>query len=40
MKGDVWHIVGMCLIAIIILGIYYCIAVSDLPEWFKFYLLK
>lgn len=37
---DIMKIIALLAIVAIILAIYYGIAVSDLPEWFKFALLK
>lgn len=37
---DIIKIISLLAIVAIILAIYYGIAVSDLPDWFKFALLK
>ena len=40
MKFDILSAMAVALTLIIVFGIAYVIAVSDLPEWFKFFLLK
>jgi hypothetical protein len=40
MKGDGWKV--LLILAVIALSLYidYCVAVSDLPDWFKFSILS
>ena len=40
MKFDILSAIAVALTLIIVFGIAYAIAVSDLPEWMKFFLLK
>lgn len=40
MKGTIVYIITVAITIAAVVGIAYAIAVSDLPEWFKFWLLK
>lgn len=40
MKGTIVYIISVVVAIAAVIGIAYAIAVSDLPEWFKFWLLK